>query len=117
MQSAAGALRSTFRQGLVSHPYHNTIVMFIDGFDRVKSNNPAMHNAFCVLNKHTLRGIEQSCCFPQDTTKHEFRPKKLHISRLSVHFRDLYGRAYDFRGREHRFELRFEMCGTSSGPR
>lgn len=92
------------RKNLNAHAFQNTIVMRLNDYARVASNNQAVDTCFCVLVRHD--DVEDMRCkHVLLTPKHMFHPPLKKLAKLKVTFTDLAGVPYDFDGQEHHFEI------------
>ncbi len=108
--SATNQLRATFRKDTKGHLYHNSIVMQLNDYARVVSNNANFDcKAFCILSKQEDHPSEARCKHALVIPKHVFHPPLSKVSKLTVSFLDIYGNPYDFNNQDHHFELLFRF--------
>lgn len=106
--STANAILATHRKNLNAHAFQNTIVMRLNDYARVVSNNAALDTCFCTLMRHD-DVQDMRCKHVLETPKLVFHPALNKVSKLKVTFTDLAGKPYDFDGQDHHFELLFRF--------
>ena len=93
-------IKSLYRKNF---KFNNYLVMSIDQFDLLKSNNNNIHRTFAVIvENYSNINIGD---LPQ--LLKTFTPPIARIARIKISFKDRFGNPYDFQNIDHRIELIF----------
>lgn len=83
--------------------YNNYIIMDIEQFDLLKSNDRDLNKSFAMIPKNYTK---MNIWDEQGIIKN-FSPMIGRLAKIKIRFYDRYGNPYDFQNMDHRFELLF----------